>query len=152
MDISHHFKFCQNRWNHLMLDLGLEEIMNYVDFLLTLSNSHLFVWAHLFFNTLGFVAVLQAYIWRENSNTNMFAQINYFWLVYGVLETVLLKIFHLYSSVLNRCACTFWGKVSPAWSYFVLHIYWFWGKIPPGTTIPSYTFIGISMKDRRIER
>ena len=79
-----------------MLDLGLEEIMNYVDFLLTLSNSHLFVWAHLFFNTLGFVAVLQAYIWRENSNTNMFAQINYFWLVYGVLETVLIKIFHLY--------------------------------------------------------
>ena len=29
----------------------------------------------------------------------MFAQINYFWLVYGVLETVLLKIFHLYSTV-----------------------------------------------------
>ena len=52
--------------------------MNFVDFLLTLSNSHLFVQAHLFFNTLGFVAVLQAYIWRENSNTNMSAQINYF--------------------------------------------------------------------------
>ena len=105
MDISHHFKFCQNRWNHLILDLGLEEIMNCVDFLLTLSNSHLFVWAHLFFNTLGFVAVLQAYIWRENSNTNMFAQINYFWLVYGVLETVLLKIFHLY--LMYKLICKF---------------------------------------------
>ena len=75
--------------------------MNYVDFLLTLSNSIYLFKLTCFFNTLGFVAVLQAYIWRENSNTNMFAQINYFWLVYGVLETVLLKIFHLYQTILT---------------------------------------------------
>ena len=53
-----------------------------------------------------------------------------------------------YSSVPNRRACTFINfekKIPPARSYFGLHVYWFWEKVPPCTSIPSCTFIGIGM-------
>ena len=53
-----------------------------------------------------------------------------------------------YSSVPNRRACTFINfekKFPSAWSYFGLHIYWFRKKIPPYTSIPSCTFIGIGI-------
>ena len=36
-------------------------------------------------------------------------------------------------------------KISPARSFFGLYIYWFWEKVPPCTSIPSCTFIGIGM-------
>ena len=53
-----------------------------------------------------------------------------------------------YSSVPNRRACTFINfekKIPPIRPYFGLHVYWFWGKIPPCTFIPSCTFIDIGM-------
>ena len=49
----------------------------------------------------------------------------------------------LYSSILNRRACTFINfekKFPPAWPYFGLQVYWFWEKIPP------CTFIWIALK------
>ena len=53
-----------------------------------------------------------------------------------------------YSSVPNRHACTFINfekKIPPARPYFGLHVYWFWEKVPPCTSIPSCTFIVIGM-------
>ena len=53
-----------------------------------------------------------------------------------------------YSSVPNRRACTFINfeeKIPPIWSYFGLHVYLFWEKVPPCTSIPSCMFIGIGM-------
>ena len=47
-----------------------------------------------------------------------------------------------YSSVPNRRACTFINfekKIPPARSYFGLHVYWFWEKFPPCTSIFSCT-------------
>ena len=49
----------------------------------------------------------------------------------------------MYSSVPNRRACTiinFEKKIHPARSYFGLHVYWFWEKNPPCTSILSCTF------------
>ena len=51
-----------------------------------------------------------------------------------------------YSSVPNRRACTFIDfeeKIPPARPYFGLHVFGFWEKVSPCTSIPSCTFIDV---------
>ena len=71
---------------------------------------------------------------------------NFFGAFYWIFKNSSRKVRPVYSSVPNRHACTFINfekKIHPAWSYFGLHVYWFWEKIPPCTFIPSCTFIDI---------
>ena len=51
-------------------------------------------------------------------------------------------LLHLHLSILGFYAhlMIFQKKIHPAQSYFGLHVYWFWGKIPPCTSIMSCTF------------
>ena len=66
---------------------------------------------------------------KWNCQTKLYLTFQMNWNGFSTLVTANNKL--EYSSVPNRCACTFINfekKIPPARPYFGLHIYWFWKK------------------------